>query len=186
MTELERLESMVPPFVREDPVMHTFYAAAAPELEAAGAAVADLPNQIWPHLATWGIDRLERVFGVATDHSLPLESRRSALVARLRGSGTSTLAQIKAIAESFSNSALAISERFGEYTVEIEFIDELGVPPYLDSLKAALRAAVPAHLDIEFIMKWFTMGELKAAGVTWGQLQSAGVTWEQLKTYEVT
>lgn len=185
MTELERLEAMVPPFVTEDPVMHAFYAAAAPELEAAGVAVADLPKQIWPHLATWGIARLEKIFGLATDPSQPLESRRSALVAKLRGSGTSTFAQIRAIAESYSNGGLAITERFDAYTVEIEFIDDLGVPAYLDALKASLRAAVPAHLAIEFVLRWLTMGELKASGTTWGQLQAAGITWEQLKTYDV-
>lgn len=185
MTELEKLESMVPDFVREDPVMHAFYAAVAPEVTTAGAAVADLPMQIWPHMVTWGIDRLERVFGLPTDPSQPMEARRSALVAKLRGSGTSTLAQIRSTAQSFSNGGLAITERFSEYTVEIEFIDDLGVPVYLDSLKAALRAAVPAHLAIEFVLRWLTMGDLVAAGVTWGQLKDAGVTWEQLKTYDV-
>jgi hypothetical protein len=184
VTELEKLESMVPPFVREDPVMHAFYAAAAPELVSARAAVADLPLQIWPHLVTWGLARLEQVFGLPTDPSQPLESRRSALVAKLRGSGTSTLAQIRSIAQSFSNGGLAITERFSEYTVEIEFIDDLGVPPYLDSLKAALRAAVPAHLAIDFVLNWLTMDDLKASGKTWGQLKAAGVTWEQLKSYD--
>jgi hypothetical protein len=134
---------------------------------------------------TWGLARLERVFGLATDPSLPLESRRSALVAKLRGSGTSTLAQIRAIAESYSNGGLAITERFSEYTVEIEFTDDLGVPVYLDELKKSLRAAVPAHLAIDFVLRWLTLADLVAAGVTWGQLRSEGVTWAQLKTYDV-
>ena len=185
MTELERLESCVPAFVREDPIMQEFYAAVSPEIEAAGGAVADLPKQIWPHLATWGIARLERVFGIPTDPSRPVEARRSALVAKLRGSGTSTLAQIKAIADSYANSGVALTERFGAYTVEIEFTDDLGVPPYLEDLKATLRAAIPAHLAIEFVLRWLTLGELAAAGVTWGRLKSEGVTWEQLKTYDV-
>ena len=185
MTELEKLESMVPAFVREDPVMHAFYAAAAPELEAAGVAVADLPKQIWPHLVTWGIERLEKVFDLPTDPSQPLAARRSALTAKLRGSGTSTLTQIRSIAESFSNGTLAFTERFSEYTVKIEFMDNLGVPAYLEELKRALRAAVPAHLAIEFVLRWLTFGELKDAGVTWGQLKAAGVTFEQLKSYDV-
>jgi hypothetical protein len=186
VTALERLEAMVPPFVREDPVMHAFYAASAPELEAAGTAAADLPKQMWPHLVSYGISRLEKVFGLATDPGRPLESRRSALMAKLRGSGTSTFAKINEIAQSFSNGGVAISELFSEYAVEIEFTNSLGVPPYLEELKKSLRAAVPAHLAIAFIMRWLTLGDLKTAGVTWGQLQTAGVTWEQLKTYDVT
>ena len=185
MTELDKLESMVPAFIREDPILHSFYAAVAPELEAAGVAVAELPKQIWPHLVTKGIARLEKVFGLATDPSLPLESRRSALVARLRGSGTSTMAQVKAIAESFSNGGVAITERFEDYTVEIEFTNSLGVPTFLEELKKTIRASIPAHLAIEFVMRWLTFGELTSAGVTWGQLQAASVTWERLKTFNI-
>lgn len=185
MSTLDKLSSCVPAFVREDPIMQAFYAAVAPEVEAAGGAAVDLPAQIWPHLVTWGIARLERIFGIQVDPALPLASRRSALVAKLRSTGDSTLTQIKAIADSYASGAVSIDERHSDYTVEIEFIDEFGVPLYLESLKAALRAAVPAHLAIEFVLRWLSWGELKESGMTWGQLKADGITWEQLKTYDI-
>ena len=185
MMNIEKLKSYVPPLVREDPVLHSFYAAVAPELATLEGKASEMPQQIWPHLVSWGLGRLERIFGISTDPSLSLESRRSALVARLRGSGTSTMAQVKAIAESFSNGGVAITERFEDYTVEIEFTNSLGVPTFLEELKKTIRASIPAHLAIEFVMRWLTFGELTSAGVTWGQLQAASVTWEQLKTFNI-
>ena len=164
--------------------MQAYYAAVAPEVEATGIAAADLPAQIWAHLVTWGVARLERIFGIQADPASPLASRRSALVARLRSTGASTLAQIKVIADSYASGDVSIDERHSDYTVEIEFIDEFGVPIYLESLKAALRAAVPAHLAIEFVLRWLSFGELKESGMTWGELKDSGLTWEQLKSYD--
>ena len=178
------LKSYVPPFIREDPVMAAFYDAVAPELHDAKTTISQIPLQIWPHLATWGIARLEKVFGIQPDPGKPLESRRSVLLAKLRGTGTSTLSQIKTIAESYANGGVALTERFSDYTVDIEFTDDLGVPVYLQELKASLRAAIPAHLAISFILKWLTFDALKQTGVTWDELAATGVTWEQLKTYK--
>lgn len=185
MTMYDKLLSYVPPFVREDPVMAEYYAAVAPDLEAAAISVKDIPKQILPHLVTWGISRLERIFGIQVDDSLPLSSRRSALVAKLRSSGISTLAQIQSIAQSYASGAIGITELYAENKVNIEFIDELGVPVYLESLKSALRAAVPAHLAIEFVLRWLTWGELAASGKTWAELSAAGITFEQLKSYDI-
>ena len=185
MSEYEKLTRSVPAFVREDPIMQAFYAAVAPEIEAAGGSVDELPAQIWPHLVTWGVARLERIFGIQVDPMLPLAARRSALVAKLRSTGASSLPQIKAIADSYASGAVSINERYSDYTVEIEFIDEFGVPLYLESLKKALRASVPAHLVIEFVLRWLSWGELKESGMTWGQLKADGITWEQLKSYDI-
>ncbi len=185
MSTTDVLKSYVPPFVREDPMMAAFYEAVGPELEAVFDLGVSIPAQAWPHLATWGISRLERIFGVQTDDSMTLEGRRSALLARLRATGTSTLPNIVNIARSFAGGSVEITEDIANYKVTIEFTDDLGVPPYLDELKAALREAVPAHLLIEYILLWTTWGELDAAGVTWGALDAAGVTWGELKTYEI-
>lgn len=185
MSTSERLKAYVPPFVREDPMMAAFYEAVAPELDALVERGTTIPEQIWPHMASWAIDQLEAVFGLPVSSNSPLEQRRSALIARLRGAGTSTVEHIQGIASSYSNGEISVVEDFDGYRVEIEFLDELGVPVYLDDLKAALRAAVPAHLVIDYVLRWTTWGEVKDAGLTWGDLANAGVTWEALKTYNL-
>ncbi len=185
MSTADVLKAYVPPFVREDPVMAAFYDAVGPELEAAIDLGVSIPAQAWPHLATWGISRLERIFGVQTDDSMTLEGRRSALLARLRATGTSTLQNIVNIARSFAGGSVDITEDIANYKVTIEFTDDRGIPTYLDELKAAMREAVPAHLLIEYILLWTTWGDLAAGGVTFGALDAAGVTWGELKTYAI-
>lgn len=183
MTTSDLLKAYVPPFVREDPMMAAFYEAVAPELEALIDRGVSLPAQMWPHLVSWAIDRLELVYGLPVSTASTLEQRRAALLARLRGTGTSTVEHIQEIASSYSNGQISVTEDFAGYRVEVEFVDDLGVPVYLTDLKAALRAAVPAHLLIDYILRWTSWGEIKAAGKTWGALAAEGVTWEALKTY---
>jgi len=185
MSTADVLKAYVPPFVREDPVMAAFYDAVGPELEAAIDLGVSIPAQAWPHLVDWGIARLERIYGIQTDESASVEKRRSALIARMRGAGTSTREQIASIAASYAGGAVLLTEDYGNYKVTIEFTDDRGVPPYLEALQDALRAAVPAHLLIEYILLWTTWGDLAAGGVTFGALDAAGVTWGELKTYAI-
>jgi len=184
MSTTDVLKAYVPPFVREDPMMAAFYEAVGPELEAVFDLGVSVPAQAWPHLVDWGIARLEAIYGVPTDPSATLEKRRSALLARMRGAGTSTREQIASIAASYAGGAVLLTEDYGNYKVTIEFTDDRGVPPYLEALQDTLRAAVPAHLLIEYILLWTTWGDLNTAGITWGTLAAAGVTWAALKTYE--
>lgn len=185
MSTLDTLKSYVPPFIREDPVMAAFFEAVAPELEAVMDQGVSIPAQAWPHLVTWGITRLESIYGIPTDADAPIAKRRSALLARMRGTGTSTRQHIEAIADSFTGGAVLLTEDYTNYKITVEFTDDLGVPPYLEELKDTLRAAIPAHLLIEYILLWTTWGDLTAAGITWGALNTAGVTWGELKTYEI-
>lgn len=185
LTTTDVLKAYLPPFVREDPVMAAFFDAVGPELDDAIDRGLSIPAQAWPHLVTWGMARLEAVYGLPVSEGAPLEKRRSALLARMRGSGTSTVAQIAAIARSFAGGSVSLTEDPAAYTVTVEFIDELGVPPYLEALQDALRAAIPAHLLIEYILNWTTFGELDAAGVTWGDLSTAGTTWGELQTLDL-
>ncbi len=182
---IDTLKAYLPPFIREDPVMAAYFDAVGPELEDAIDRGLSIPAQAWPHLVTWGMARLEAVYGLPTDADAPVEKRRSALVARMRGSGMSTGAHITGIAQSYAGGAVSLTEDPANYKVTVEFTDELGVPPYLDELQAALRAAIPAHLLIEYILNWTTFGALDAAGVTWGDLDTAGTTWGELKTLDL-
>ena len=185
MSTTDVLKSYVPPFVREDPMMAAFYEAVGPELEAVFDLGVSIPAQAWPHLATWGISRLERIYGIQTDEGATLEKRRSALIAKMRGAGTSTREHIEGIANSYTGGAVELTEDIANYKVTIEFTDDRGIPTYLDELKAAMREAVPAHLLIEYILLWTTWGDLAAGGVTFGALDAAGVTWGELKTYAI-
>ena len=52
-----------------------------------------------------------------------------------------------------------------------------GVPTDIDGLKAALEAAKPAHIQIEYVFKFNTWADLKS--FTWAQLKTG--TWADAK-----
>ena len=110
----------------------------------------DFLSQLDPKTATWGLDKWEAAFGIPVDPTKDPEYRRTRIVSKIRGSGTTTAALIKSVAESFSNGTVAVYEFFGEYLVEVHFTGTIGIPPNLDDLEDALNDVMPAHLVWEF------------------------------------
>ena len=144
--------------------------AIQPELTALWEGRDSLLAQLHPSTATWGLDYWERALGLSTDHSKELEYRRTRVVAKLRGNGTTTAALIKNVAESFTNGEVDVAELYSEYKVEIRFVGTLGIPPNMEDLRAALEDIMPAHLAWEFVIYYrtqdmvrqYTHGELSA------------------------
>jgi hypothetical protein len=157
--------------------------AIQPEVDAAWSGRDDLLLQLDPHTATWGLDCWESALGLQTDHTRDLEFRRTRVVAKLRGQGTTTVALIQAVSESFSNGQVDVREFAPEYRLEIHFVGTIGIPPNLEDLQAALDDILPAHLAWEFVIYYrthemasqYTHGELAAfqhTTIREGQLQA--------------
>lgn len=166
-------------------MMAAFYEAIGPEIDTLYNKATELPAQLMPHLVTWGIERLESIYAVQSDPSKSLEERRSVLIARIRSTGSSTVKQITGIAASFSHGSILVREDPAKYSVEIEFIDDMGVPPFMDALKSTLRMVVPAHLAMVFVLRWLTWGDLSQSGMPWADLGALHKTWDEIKTYHV-
>ena len=122
----------------------------AAEFEALNAAIADVLEQFDVDTATWGLVYWERICGISTDESKPVEQRRSVVKSKLRGIGTVTVALIKNVAESWYNGEVEVTEQPSLYTVKIKFVSKLGVPSNLTDIQNALREILPAHLAINF------------------------------------
>ena len=122
----------------------------AAEFEALNAAIADVLEQFDVDTATWGLVYWERICGISTDESKPVEQRRSVVKSKLRGIGTVTVALIKNVAESWYNGEVEVTELPSLYTVKIKFVSKLGVPSNLTDIQNALREILPAHLAINF------------------------------------
>lgn len=142
------------------------------------AAQEEFVLQLDPTTATWGLGDWEAMLGITTDVSKNEEYRQSAIVAALRGSGTSTLATIQTLAASFENGEVEVIEIPGEYRIEIHFTSTVGTPPNLDDLTAALNAAIPAHLMCEYVIIYRTWAEV--AESTWGDLTDQ-LSWYDIK-----
>lgn len=120
-----------------------------------------LLEQVFVDTADYAIDLWEDMLGIAKDNSKPLADRRARIKSKLRGQGTTTVALLKNIAESFVNGKIDIIEHNDEYRFDVKMVDKVGIPPNMDDLKTAIEEAKPAHLAYSIIILYNIHEELK-------------------------
>lgn len=153
------------------------------ELVDLNAALYDVLAQFYVGTATWSLDRWESICGIETDTMKPDDQRRSVILSKLRGVGTVTPDLVKNVAESFDNGEVELTEDNAAYTVEIAFVSSLGIPPNIDDVQQAIRDILPAHLAVNFVFIFVSLGTLEGYGKTLGQIETAGITFGELGTW---
>jgi uncharacterized protein YmfQ (DUF2313 family) len=138
-----------------------------------------LLDQCFISTATQGLDRWEKIFGIQTDMSKSYERRREILLAKLRGTGTTTKEMVKNVSIAFSGGEVAIQEYPAEYRFVVQFIGIKGVPQNMAGLIAALDEIKPAHLAYSFK---YTYTVWQQINMTWQQAEQK--TWGDLKIFE--
>ncbi|MCJ8008891.1 YmfQ family protein [Lederbergia wuyishanensis] len=118
----------------------------------------DAVDQLFIETSTWGLARWEKVFGIITDESKPLDQRRSFVKSKIRGAGVTNVELVKEVAESWYNGEVEVIEEPSK--VSIKFNSNYGVPSNLPDVQSALREILPAHLFVEFLYKYFLIGEI--------------------------
>jgi len=130
------------------------------------SSVLDAHTQVFVLTATWGLDLWERYLGLTVDRSLSEAVRRERIISKLRGTGTTTVAMIKNVAESYANGEVEVAEQNELYQFTIKFISQKGKPAGLDQLKNAIEEIKPAHLGVIYVFVYTTHEELKNANYT--------------------
>lgn len=127
----------------------------------------DLFLQLDPSKATWGLRLWEKAYGIMTDGSKTLEQRRSRLLSKIRGQGTSTMELILSVVESFGIPAVDIIEHTSEYKFELVILGPVQ-PEVLKDVEGAINEIKPAHLDFWFTVeaKPFT-AHIRLGGLMW-------------------
>lgn len=143
-----------------------------------GGDVADFRAQLYVDTATWGLTLWEWVYGIETDLTKSYETRRSVVKAKIRGTGTTTVAMIKNTSESYVGE-VRVEEVNSEYKFIIYMVETVGVPTNLDELKRTIEEIKPAHLAFEIVFRYNTHGDLKI--YTHGQLKATGYTHEEIR-----
>lgn len=110
----------------------------------------DFLLQLSPVTATWGLKFYENEYGIKVNEKKPIEERRSHLLAKMRGVGTTTVEMVKRIADSFYNGEIEVEEHNSGYWFEVKFISDVGIPPNLQDFYAVIEEVKPAHLGIEY------------------------------------
>jgi Uncharacterised protein conserved in bacteria (DUF2313) len=157
--------------------------AEATEFETLNAAIADVLAQFFVDTATWGLANWERICGIPTDESKPIDQRRSVIKSKLRGIGTVTVDLIKNVAEAYSYGEVDVTEDSANYTVIVTFVGERGVPANLTDIENALREIIPAHLAIDYKFTYLRWSELDSYGWTWDALDAQMLSWDEFEKY---
>jgi uncharacterized protein YmfQ (DUF2313 family) len=148
-----------------------------------GKAVNDAGNlleQCFVQTGTWGLDRWEKEYGLPTDKSKSYEQRREILLAKLRGTGTTTKEMIKNVASAFSGGDVEVQEFPEEYRFVVQFVGVKGIPPNMSGLIGSIEEIKPAHLSYSFKYTYTTWNMINH--MAWGD--AINKTWGELKIYE--
>ena len=144
------------------------------------ADIDDVLAQFFVDTATWGLANWERICGISTDETKPIDQRRSVVKSKLRGIGTVTVGLIESVAESYANGDVEVIEDNANYTIAIKFVGKLGVPPNLDDIKKALRDIIPAHLVVNYVFTYVTYDQLKTQFASYSAMASSGKTYDDI------
>lgn len=139
----------------------------------------DILNQCYISTAAWGLERWEKLFGSTTDKSKTYERRREILLAKLRGSGTTTKEMIKNVARAFSGGEVNVIEDPKENRFEVQFIGIKGIPQNMPGLINAIEEIKPAHLAYGFKYTYTVWSQVI---MTWNAAKNK--SWGELRTYE--
>lgn len=116
----------------------------------------DFLLQLHPATATWGLTFFEWEYGIPTNTTKSLEERRSQILAKRRGTGTTTVSVIENMASSFLNGEVQVEEHNVDYYVQLIFKSHLGIPSNLQDLLSAVQVVLPAHLGFEYTVLYNT------------------------------
>ncbi len=151
----------------ESAAMQAGYQAAC---EGLWADLKNLYGEGFIDTARRSLTEWEALYGLEIREDSSPERRRERVRARMRGSGTTTVALIESVARSFSNGEVTVIEHNSEYYFEVVFVSQQGRPPGLDALKEAVEDVKPAHLGVIYTFTMVTHGAIRRAPYTHAEL----------------
>lgn len=124
------------------------------------------------------ISEWEKFVGIKSDVTKPLEFRKTNVIARIRGKGTTTKDLIKNVSESYANAEVEVIENNDIYNFIVKFTGVKGIPENLEDLKKAIDEIKPAHLSVNYSFTYNTWQMV--SHMTWGEV--GNITWDRLRT----
>ncbi len=181
---MKRLMDYLPENYQDSPETVTVEEAIEPEINTLWDARNSLLEQLDPRTSTWGLIYWEQALGISVDLTKPLAVRRTRVISKIRGAGTTTVERIKNVCASFISGRVEVKEHYAEYWVEITFPDTYGTPPppYLQDLRDTLKEIMPAHLG--WGIRFFQRTHAELGRYTHGQLRK--FTHEHIRGGDLT
>ena len=143
---------------REDPTVKVLANAIQSVLEGQEAEAVTVPSQISLDAVTWNLETEERLVNITPPAGATLESRRTALKAKWRSGGKLTIEQVQAVCDAWKNGEVVVS--FPDGSIRLQFVGAFGVPSDFNALMTAVRLVIPAHLAVEYILKYLLIRDI--------------------------
>ena len=169
----------LPESLRQDPTTVAIADTIALQAARPRQLTEELFDQLSPLSATWGLPAWETLTDVHLPPEATLEERRRAVSTRLSSFGTVDAALISRLCTQICGHPCRVTERFGQYLLEIDFGSVIGRPAHLDEFAHRLRETLPAHLEYAFVFTWRSYAALRA--YTRGYLMSKHYTYAQIR-----
>ena len=169
----------LPQQYRKDPWVSALIHAISSPMEQMDRDAETIVDQMSLDKVTWNLPVEERVAGIIPAPGAAQEDRRSTLKGKWRSGEKVSLATLQSVASSWNKGKINVA--FTDGHIVVTFADTLGIPEDLDGLKSALRAFAPAHLQIDYIIKYNTWSSV--AHKTWADM--AVYTWSEAKESEI-
>ena len=125
----------------------------------------------------WGLEAWKGLFALLPAASDAERLRRSMQALLRIGNHSATL---PAIQDTLSGCGLSVAVReLGAGRVEVSFPEVRGIPEQFERLQHNIEQILPAHVEVEYMIRYLTWAELEALRWTFGNLSSK--TWEELE-----
>lgn len=144
------IEQLLPALYRQTPEDTELQRVLTEMLEQAERDKDFALEQLFPSTTSgWGLELWERAWGIPVDRTLSDQRRRDRILAKVKGTGTSTLEVIRAIAESFSPYRVKVTEEAALYKFVVWYLGTIGEVEHKQDLIDIINELKPAHLQWE-------------------------------------
>lgn len=153
--------SYLPQYYETSRVMQADMQAKGSEMDLLYQALDETLEQFFVRTATWGLDFWEQELGIETDRLKPVEQRRAVVESKLRGAGKFSGRQVANVAEAYAGGKVDVTFQPEAWNFTVSFVDKYGLPPNLNDLKAVIEDIKPAHMTVEYRLRYLTIAEVE-------------------------
>lgn len=167
MAEFDNMLRSLPVAYRTDKWVCDLLAAIQSLDDTQREQMLDITQQLFPASMTWALAIEERDAGLPSTGTL--EERRTALIARWRGSGKCDVERIQRVCDSWRNGEISVG--FAKGVIVLTFVGAYGVPEAaeLAALQDAVEHTIPCHLAVSYLYRYLLVREVD--GMTLDELQ---------------
>ena len=163
MAEFDNMRKSLPVAYRTDKWVCDLLAAIQSLDDTQREQMLDITQKLFPASMTWALTIEERDAGLASTGTL--EERRTALIARWRGSGKCDVDLIQRVCDSWKNGEISVG--FAKGVIVLTFVGAYGMPDNtaLAVLRDTIEQTVPCHLAVKYLWRWLLVREVSAMTV---------------------